>query len=77
MKNVRVTNMDNGVSLVISKEQFDISRTSLSENTVYEFTDSPLTSVTIPRQYGKRSVVEYVAKLLGGMPNEVNRTAII
>lgn len=78
MNNVRITNMDNGVSIVISKEQFNTCKTSLSENTVYEFTDAPLTQVAVPRGYTKTSTaLEYIARILGGLSNEVNRTTII
>ena len=77
MKNIKITNMDNGVVLIISKEQFESCKTSLSENTVYEYTDTPISQVTMPRQYGKKSTIEYLAKLLGGMSHEFNRTAII
>ena len=31
----------------------------------------------MPRQCGKASTVEYIAKILGGTSNEVNRAAII
>lgn len=77
MKNVKITNMDNGVVLIISKEQFESCKTSLSENTVYEYTNTPITQITMPRQCGKASTVEYIAKILGGTSNEVNRAAII
>lgn len=78
MKNVRVTNMDNGVSIVMSKEQFETCRTSLSENTVYEYTNAPLTKVVLARGYSKESTaIEYISKILGGFSNEVNRTTII
>lgn len=78
MKNVRVTNMDNGVSIVMSKEQFETCRTSLSENTVYEYTDTPLTQFKMARGYAKESTaLEYIARILGGFSDEVNRTTII
>lgn len=77
MKNVKITNMDNGVTIIISKEQFETSKTCLSENTVYEYTDQPITQITMPRQYGKVSTISYIAKLLGGIPHEINRTTII
>lgn len=78
MKNVKITNMDNGVIIIISKEQFETCKTSLSENTVYEFTNAPLTKVVIPRGYSKESTaLQYIARILGGFSNEANRTAII
>lgn len=78
MNNVRITNMDNGVSIVITKEQFDTCKTSLSENTVYEFTNAPLTMITVPRGYSKDSIaLQYISRILGGLSNEVNRTTII
>ena len=77
MKNVRITNMDNGVSIVISKEQFETSKTCLDENTVYEYTDQPISKITIPRQHTNYSHITYIAKILGGLPNEINRTTII
>ena len=78
MKNVKITNMDNGVIIIISKEQFETCKTSLSENSVYEYTVEPITQITIARGYAKTATaIEYISKLLGGFSNEVNRTAII
>lgn len=81
MKNVKITNMDNGVILVISKEQFETSKSLLSENTVYEYTDMPLTTISMPRQCGKStSDLKYLSKVLdmiGGLKNEIDRTTII
>lgn len=78
MKNVKITNMDNGVVIVISKEQFETCKTSLNENSIYEYTNDPLTQIIIPRGYSKASTaLEYISRLMGGFSHEVNRTAIV
>lgn len=77
MKNVKITNMDNGVVIIISKEQFETCKTLLNENSVYEYTDLPITQIIMPKEYGKVPTLNYISKVLGGMPNEINRTTII
>lgn len=81
MNNVKVTNMDNGVSIIITKEQFDSCKTCLSENSVYEYTNLPVTNLVMPRQCGKTDTIfDYYSKILnmlGGIKNETDRAAII
>lgn len=81
MKNVRITNMDNGVTIILTKEQFDSCRTCLSENSVYEYTDMPITQISISRQCGKSNMqLDYLKKVLGtlgGLKNEIDRATII
>lgn len=81
MNNVKITNMDNGVTIIITKEQFDSCRTCLSENSVYEYTNLPVTQLVMPRQHGRTDVtLEYfknVLGMLGGIKNEIDRTTIV
>lgn len=81
MKNVKITNMDNGVILVITKEQFETSKSLLSENTIYEYTNMPVTTISLARQSGKTDTdLRYLSKVLdmiGGLNNEIDRTTII
>lgn len=81
MKNVRITNMDNGVTIILTKEQFDSCRTCLSENSIYEYTNMPTTQITMSRQCGKSNAqLEYLKKVLGtlgGIRNEIDRATII
>lgn len=81
MKNVMVTNMDNGTTIILTKEQFDSCRTCLSENSVYEYTNMPPTQISIARQCGKSSLqLDHISKVLGtlgGFKDEIDRTAII
>ena len=81
MNNIKVTNMDNGVSIIITKEQFDSCKTCLSENSVYEYTNLPVTKLIIPRQSG-RTYSDFkhfanVLSMLGGIKDETDRAAII
>ena len=77
MNNVRITNMDNGTSFIISREQFDTCRTSLSENTVYEYTNQPITQISIARRSGKNTIIKELQKIIGGLPNEIDRATVI
>lgn len=65
MKNVKITNMDNGAVIIISKEQFKTCKTSLNENSIYQYTDEPLTQVIVPRGYTKTTtILEYISKFI-------------
>lgn len=65
MNNIRVTNIDNGVSIIMSKQQFNECKTLLSENTVYEYTNMPLTKINLSNIKDSNDI-KYISKVLGG-----------
>lgn len=81
MKNIKITNMDNGTIIVIPKEQFETCKNLLSENTIYEYTNSPVTTISIGRQCGKSTTqlknLSKILNALGGITDETYRTTII
>lgn len=80
--NVAVTNMDNGVRIVLTKDEFERSRGLFSENSVFEYTNEPVTST----QYNTNKynpdknyelLMRTVAMMYRGKTHETNRTATI
>ena len=44
--NVKVTNVENGSVIIITKELFDVMRNHMSEDSIYQYTDEPTTMMT-------------------------------
>lgn len=52
MKNIKITNMDNGSVIIISKKLFNSMKNNLSQDSIYEETDEP-TTMTVARRATK------------------------
>jgi hypothetical protein len=46
MKNIKITNMENGSVIIVERKIFNSIKNNLSENSVYEETDEPTTMIT-------------------------------
>lgn len=49
MKNIKITNMENGSVIIVERKIFNSMKNNLSENSVYEETDEPTTIQMVRR----------------------------
>lgn len=49
MKNIKITNMENGSVIIVERKMFNSMKNNLSEDSVYEETDEPATMLTARR----------------------------
>ena len=66
MKNIKITNMENGSVIIVNKEIFNSMRNILSEDSVYEETDESITSeelIEAARQVHNDSLYKFIELL--------------
>lgn len=49
MKNIKITNMENGSVIIVERKMFNSMKNNLSEDSVYEETDEPATMLIARR----------------------------